>query len=146
MRISDWSSDVFSSDLGMLAHYSGEVDLPPHVDNARLVVNGFVYLDDRNGTPPEPLRGTMLYRSIGFAWPTNRDIPQALRDLYLREAGEVEWRDNRLLAYINGTTTVHALPRPPPGRRARRPPTRSGGGWVGERWVCSGRVRVGAVA
>src|SRR3546814_11920189 len=44
---------------GMLAHYSGEVDLPPHVDNARLVVNGFVYLDDRNGTPPEPLRGTL---------------------------------------------------------------------------------------
>ncbi|HEY9567398.1 MAG TPA: hypothetical protein VIR38_04865 [Thalassobaculum sp.] len=120
----DWRQAMGDVDYdendGMLAHYSGVVDLPAHVDNARLVVNGFVYLDDRNGTPPEPLRGTMLYRSIGFAWPTNRDIPQALRDLYLREAGEVEWRDNRLLAYINGPTSFHGVPRHHLGGRARR--------------------------
>src|SRR3546814_14824526 len=62
----------------------------------------------------------MLYRSIGFAWPTNRDIPQALRDLYLREAGEVEWRDNRLLAYINGRKSFQGVPRHHLGGRARR--------------------------
>lgn len=104
----------------MLAHYTGLVDLPPHIDHARLVVNGFVYLGDRDAPTPEPLRGTMLYRSLGFAWPTNRDIPKALRDLYLREATEVEWRDNRLLAYLNGPSSFHGVPKHDLGAARRR--------------------------
>lgn len=104
----------------MLANYGGVVELPPHIDNARLVVNGFVYLEDRGRTPPEPLRGTMLYRSVGFAWPTNRTLPPgAVRD-FLREAGEVEWRHNRLLAYVNGPTSFHGVPRHDIGSERRR--------------------------
>lgn len=104
----------------MLAHYTGMVDLPPHIDHARLVVNGFVYLGDRDALPPEPLRGTMLYRSLGFAWPTNRDIPKALRDQFLREETEVEWRDNRLLAYVNGPVSFHGVPKHDLGDGRRR--------------------------
>jgi len=104
----------------MLANYTGVIELPPHIDHARLVVNGFVYLGDKGSTPPEPLRGTMLYRSLGFAWPTNRTLPPGVVRDFLREAGEVEWRHNRLLAYVNGPTSFHGVPRHDIGSERRR--------------------------
>lgn len=104
----------------MLASYSGVVQLPVHVDHARVVVNGFVYLEDAGRPSPEPPRGTMLYRSLGFSWPTNTPLPpEAVRD-FLREAGEVEWRHNRLLAYVNGPTSFHGVPRHDMGDARRR--------------------------
>src|SRR3546814_18745791 len=111
----------YDENNGMLAHYSGVVDLPAHVDNARLVVNRFLYLDDRNGTPPQPLRGTMLYRSIGFVWPTNRDIPPVLLDPYPPQTGVVAGRVNRLLASLTDPTPIHLETGPPSGLPARRP-------------------------
>jgi hypothetical protein len=82
-------------------------------------VNGFVYLSDRDQAP-DTLRGTMLYRPLGFAWPTNRDIPKPYRDHFLREATEVGWRDNRLLAYVNGPTSFHGVPAHDIGSARRR--------------------------
>lgn len=120
----DWRRRLGTPDYldndAMLAHYTGVVDLVPHIDNARLTVNGFVYLDDPTLPTPEPRRGTMLYRSVGFAWPSNIPIPKPLRDRFLREAAEVEWRDNRLLAYVNGPTSFHGVPRHDLGAARRR--------------------------
>jgi len=120
----DWrrrlGTPVYLDNDAMLAHYTGVVDLVPHIDNARLTVNGFVYLDDPSLPTPEPRRGTMLYRSIGFAWPSNITIPKPLRDRFLREATEVEWRDNRLLAYVNGPTSFHGVPKHDLGDARRR--------------------------
>lgn len=104
----------------MLADYTGVVDLAPHVDHARVVINGFVYLDDPDQPTPEPRRGTMLYHSIGFAWPSNMTIPKVVRDRFLREEVEVGWRDNRLLAYINGPWSFHGVPRHDLGAARRR--------------------------
>lgn len=104
----------------MLAHYTGVIDLVPHIDHARLVVNGFVYLDDPDQPTPEPRRGTMLYKSLGFAWPSNMLVPAKFRDRFLREAEEVEWRDNRLLAYVNGPWSFHGVPRHDLGESRRR--------------------------
>lgn len=120
----DWQNKlgkpVYEDDDSMLAHYTGTVDLPAHIDHARLVVNGFLYLADGDDLAGEPLRGTMLYRSLGFAWPTNADIPRPLRDRFLREACEIDWKDNRLLAYVNGPTSFHGVPRHDLGDRRRR--------------------------
>ncbi|MEQ8395246.1 hypothetical protein [Thalassobaculum sp.] len=104
----------------MLAEYHGVVDLVPHIDNAKLVVNGFVYLDDPGQPTPEPRRGTTLYRSLGFAWPSNAPIPSAIRNRFLREAGEIEWRDNRLFAYVNGPRSFHGVSRHDLGEARRR--------------------------
>jgi hypothetical protein len=104
----------------MLADYSGVVDLVPHVDHARVVVNGFVYLDDPDQPTPDPRRGTMLYHSNGFAWPSNKVIPKAIRDRFLREAVDIGWRDNRLLAYLNGPWSFHGVPRHDLGTARRR--------------------------
>jgi len=110
----------FERDDAMLAHYTGVVDLPVHIDHARLVTNAFIYLEDRDSLTPEPLRGTMLYRSLGFAWPTNAEIPRSLRERFLREDVEIGWRDNRLLAYVNGPTSFHGVPRHDLGNGRRR--------------------------
>jgi hypothetical protein len=111
---------VYEDDDALLAHYTGIVDLPVHIDHARLVMNAFVYLEDRDSRTPEPLRGTMLYRSLGFAWPTNAEIPRPLRERFLREEVEIGWRDNRLLAYVNGPTSFHGVPRHDLGEGRRR--------------------------
>lgn len=120
----DWQSAtgtlVYDDRDAMLAHYTGRIDLPPHIDHARVVINSFVYLSDGAQPTEPPLRGTMLYRSLGFAWPTNRQIPAQLREWFLREAGEVEWRDNRLLAYVNGPSSFHGVPPHDIGDRRRR--------------------------
>jgi hypothetical protein len=110
----------YEQDDAMLAHYTGVVDLPVHIDHARLVMNAFVYLEDRDSPAPEPLKGTMLYRSLGFAWPTNAEIPRPLRERFLREDVEIGWRDNRLLAYVNGPTSFHGVPRHDLGNGRRR--------------------------
>lgn len=121
---SDWQAATgalgYDDNDAMLAHYTGQVDLPPHIDHARVVINSFVYLSDGDRPAAPPLRGTMLYRSLGFAWPTNRQIPKQLRDMFLREAGEVEWRDNRLLAYVNGPSSFHGVPPHDIGDQRRR--------------------------
>lgn len=93
-----------------LAEYRGQIALDPHVDHARLVINGFIYLDDPEPATPEPRRGTTLYRSNGFAWPSNLQIPPNVRDRFLREDREVEWIDNRLFAYVNGPWSFHGVP------------------------------------
>ena len=120
----DWRRRLGEPDYlefdSMLAQYHGVVDLVPHVDHARVVINGFLYLDDPDQRTPEPVRGTMLYRSLGFAWPSNHPIPPAVRDRFLREAKDVEWRDNRLLAYVNGPWSFHGVPRHDLGDGRRR--------------------------
>lgn len=120
----DWrrklGTEPFTERDSMLAEYSGVVDLVPHVDSARLAINAFVYLDDADRPTPEPRRGTMLYRSLGFAWPSNTSIPAGIRDNLLREAGEVGWQDNRLLAYVNGPWSFHGVPRHDLGTSRRR--------------------------
>lgn len=93
-----------------IAEYRGQAELPPHVDHARLTINGFVYLDDPAPPTPEPRRGTMLYTSGGFAWPSNLAIPEKIRDHFLKEATEIAWRDNRLFAYVNGPWSFHGVP------------------------------------
>jgi hypothetical protein len=110
----------FSENDALLAEYNGVVDLVPHIDHARVVVNGFVYLDDPDQPTPEPRRGTMLYRSLGFAWPSNTSIPSTIRDAFLREAGEIGWQDNRLFAYVNGPWSFHGVPRHDLGAARRR--------------------------
>ncbi len=110
----------YEPDDAMLAHYTGIVDLPVHIDHARIVTNAFVYLEDRDSPTPEPLRGTMLYRSLGFAWPTNAEIPRSFRERFLREDVEIGWRDNRLLAYVNGPTSFHGVSRHDLGSGRRR--------------------------
>lgn len=92
-----------------IAEYRGRIELDPHVDHARIVINGFVYLDDPVPVPAEPRRGTMLYRSRGFAWPTNLQIPPKVRDRFLVPDREVGWRDNRLFAYVNGPWSFHGV-------------------------------------
>ncbi|EDP63382.1 hypothetical protein BAL199_20405 [alpha proteobacterium BAL199] len=62
----------------------------------------------------------MLYRSLGFAWPSNTSIPSAIRDAFLREAEEIGWKDNRLFAYINGPWSFHGVPRHDLGDARRR--------------------------
>lgn len=104
----------------MLAHYTGTLDMVPHIDHTMVAINGFVYLDDPAMPTPEPRRGTMLYRSLGFAWPTNHPIPPRLRERFLREAVEIEWRDNRLLAYVNGPWSFHGVPKHELGDSRRR--------------------------
>ncbi|MEQ8395247.1 hypothetical protein [Thalassobaculum sp.] len=120
----DWHRKLgktpFTERDSLLAEYSGVVDLVPHVDNARVVINGFVYLDDPDQPTPDPRRGTMLYRSLGFAWPSNTSIPKTIRDGLLREAGEIGWQDNRLLAYVNGPWSFHGVPRHDLGAARRR--------------------------
>lgn len=92
-----------------IAEYRGPIELDPHVDHARIVINGFVYLDDPLPAPPEPKRGTTLYRSRGFAWPSNLQIPPKVRERFLVPEREVEWRDNRLFAYVNGPWSFHGV-------------------------------------
>lgn len=104
----------------MLAHYTGTLDMAPHVDHAMVAINGFVYLDDPGMPTPEPRRGTMLYRSLGFAWPSNFLVPPKLLQRFLREAKEIEWRDNRLLAYVNGPWSFHGVPKHELGESRRR--------------------------
>jgi hypothetical protein len=104
----------------MLANYTGKLDMEPHIDHAMVAINGFVYLDDPDQPTPEPRRGTMLYRSLGFAWPSNIPIPGKLQQRFLREAGEVTWRDNRLLAYVNGPWSFHGVPKQDLGEGRRR--------------------------
>lgn len=111
---------AYAAHDAMLAHYTGEIAMAPHVDNARLVLNGFVYLDDPDQPTPEPRRGTMLYRSLGFAWPSNTRIPDVVREQFLREAVEVGWRDNRLLSYLNGPWSFHGVPKHDLGESRRR--------------------------
>lgn len=120
----DWRrvlGDVsYNDDDAMLAHYTGTLDMNPHIDHSRIVINSFVYLDDPAMPTPEPRRGTMLYRSLGFAWPTNYPIPAKMREYFLREDREVEWRDNRLLAYVNGPMSFHGVPKHELGDSRRR--------------------------
>jgi hypothetical protein len=92
-----------------IAEYRGSIKLDPHVDHARIVVNGFVYLDDPEPVPPEPKRGTMLYSSRGFAWPSNLVIPPNVRQRFLRPEKEIAWQDNRLFAYVNGPWSFHGV-------------------------------------
>lgn len=92
-----------------IAEYRGTIELDPHVDHARIVINGFVYLDDPEPVPPEPKRGTTLYRSRGFAWPSNLQIPPKVRERFLVPEAEVGWRDNRLFAYVNGPWSFHGV-------------------------------------
>ena len=47
-------------------------------------------------------------------------IPKIVRDRFLREEVEVEWRDNRLLAYVNGPWSFHGVPRHDLGDARRR--------------------------
>ncbi|NQW09245.1 MAG: hypothetical protein HQ481_05095 [Alphaproteobacteria bacterium] len=103
-----------------VAEYRGRVELAPHVDHARLVINGFVYLDDPDPPTPEPRRGTMLYTSGGFAWPSNIAIPEKIRDHFLKEAVDIGWRDNRLFAYVNGPWSFHGVPPHDLGTARRR--------------------------
>ncbi len=110
----------YRDDDAMLAHYTGTLDMNPHIDNARIVINCFVYLDDAAQPTPEPRRGTMLYRSLGFAWPTNYPIPAKMREYFLREDREIGWRDNRLLAYVNGPSSFHGVPKHELGASRRR--------------------------
>jgi len=104
----------------MLANYTGKLDMAPHIDHAMVAINGFVYLDDPDQPTPEPRRGTMLYRSLGFGWPSNIAIPGKLVQRFLREAGEVTWQDNRLLAYVNGPWSFHGVPKQDLGEGRRR--------------------------
>jgi len=111
---------TYQDNDAMLAHYTGTLDMAPHIDHVMVAVNGFVYLDDPAMATPEPRRGTMLYRSLGFAWPTNYPIPQKVHQRLLREATEIEWRDNRLLAYVNGPWSFHGVPKHELGDSRRR--------------------------
>jgi len=99
----------YATSDAQIAEYRGRIELDPHVDHARIVVNGFIYLDDPEPAPPEPRRGTTLYHSNGFAWPSNLQIPPMVRDRFLRPVKEVGWRDNRLLAYVNGPWSFHGV-------------------------------------
>lgn len=111
---------VWQESDAMIAHYTGVLKLLPHIDHARVAVNGFVYLDDPDQPTPEPRRGTMLYRSHGFAWPSNMSVPEQLRHRFLREARDVDWQDNRLLAYVNGPWSFHGVPSHDLGDSRRR--------------------------
>ncbi len=104
----------------MLTQYSGLLDMAPHIDNARVVINGFVYLDDPDMPTPQPRRGTMLYRSLGFSWPSNTPIPAQYVKQFLRETEEPAWQDNRLLAYVNGPWSFHGVKRHDLGDSRRR--------------------------
>ena len=104
----------------MIAHYTGAINLPIHVDHSRLLVNSFLYLDDGPGTTKDPIRGTMLYKSQGFGWPTNDPIPKPLREKYLTEAKEIKWKNNRYLSYLNGPYSFHSVPSHDLGEGRRR--------------------------
>jgi len=104
----------------MLAHYTGPLSMAPHIDNVRVAINCFVYLDDPDIPTAEPRRGTTLYRSLGFSWPTNIDLPEPVQKKFLRPDTEVEWHDNRLLAYVNGPWSFHGVEKHDLGAGRRR--------------------------
>ncbi len=111
---------VYLDDEPVLANYTGPLYMAPHIDNVRVAINCFVYLDDPDMPTAEPRRGTTLYRSLGFSWPTNIDIPVKLQTMFLRAEEEIGWRDNRLLAYINGPWSFHGVEKHDLGDSRRR--------------------------
>ncbi|MEQ9334437.1 hypothetical protein [Thalassobaculum sp.] len=121
---SDWRRRLgpisYLDNDSMLAHYTGPLHMAPHIDNARVAINCFVYLDDPQMPTPEPRRGTTLYRSLGFSWPTNVPLPEPLQTRFLREDREIGWQENRLLAYVNGPWSFHGVSRHDLGESRRR--------------------------
>jgi hypothetical protein len=116
-RLKDAHYETFNAQV---AENRGQIELDPHVDNVRVEINGFIYLDDPDQPTPEPRRGTTVFRSNGFAWPSNLAIPMRLREHFLREEAEIGWKDNRLFAYVNGPWSFHGVPAHDLGDARRR--------------------------
>lgn len=97
----------FEIDGAQLSRYSGKVGLAPHVDHARLVTNSFLYCPEPGAD--DPSMGTVLYRSLGLALPTNIDLSPEWARRYLRRALSTPYRANFGFAYINTPRAFHGV-------------------------------------
>lgn len=118
----DWLAELDRCSIGMrsavLASYTGEIALAPHVDNVRILTNAFLYVSEGDAT--EPQLGTWLYRSLGLALPTNIQLAPKYLDMCLRPDTIVPYRANTCLAYVNGPTSFHGVAPIDIGARERR--------------------------
>lgn len=118
----DWLSELKRCDIGMngmsIASYTGEISLAPHVDHVRIMTNAFLYVSESEAFEPD--LGTILYRSLGLALPTNIQLSPKHLAMCLRPDTVVPYRANTCLAYVNGPTSFHAVAPTDIGMRERR--------------------------
>jgi hypothetical protein len=118
----DWLAELDRCTPGMrgavLASYTGNIALAPHVDHVRILTNAFLYVSEGDATEPD--LGTWLYRSLGLALPTNIQLAPKHLDMCLRPDTLVPYRANTCLAYVNGPTSFHGVAPVDIGARERR--------------------------
>src|SRR3546814_16201863 len=113
MRISDWSSDVCSSDLP-LALSSVRVDLCCNAAESAVDITAVCKVDGRTGVEMEALTAATV------AALTVYDMCKAVdRGMTIC--------DTRLIPTSGGTSGTYRAPLPPSPRRSNRPETRRGG-------------------
>jgi hypothetical protein len=101
-----------------MAVYTGQHDLPPHVDNLLLVTNAFVYCSEKD--EPEPDLGTVMFRAKGLMIPTNWTLTGPMLKPFLERVGTAPYTANSCFAYINGPSSFHAVDPHDIGARERR--------------------------
>lgn len=116
-RILNGNVDCLQTSI-QLATYTNTFGLAPHVDALRLLTNAFVYFSDSDEV--EPALGTMLYKSMGLAIPTNWAMERAATEAFLKKTVTSAYQRNHCLAYINSPKSFHGVDEHDIGPRQRR--------------------------